>query len=208
MAKTQRILLTVIGIAIVALLAAIAAIVIPILTHETGGASGQIAPEDFVAEVTAEGDDGRTRVLRAVTDDGSAADLSALHAGEQIIVEGEGFDTSIGIYVGFCRVPDEPGTKPGPCLAGIPEEMGEADINEAIETAWITNDWAWRAFATGSYDNASEGTFAVRLVVPDPVGEGVDCRVDACGIYTRADHTAAQDRVQDVYLPFAMGEHE
>src|SRR5690554_5811190 len=121
MAKRRRVLLTVIGIAVVALLAAIAAILVPILTHESGGASGQVAPDTFTPKVTAVGDDGRTRVLRALDPGGSPADLSALTPGEEIFIEGEGFDASVGIYVGFCRVPETSDGKPGPCLAGIPE---------------------------------------------------------------------------------------
>jgi hypothetical protein len=30
--------------------------------------------------------------------------------------------------------------------------------------------------------------------------------VDACGIYTRNDHTALNDRVQDLFVPVAWAE--
>ena len=33
------------------------------------------------------------------------------------------------------------------------------------------------------------------------MGDGYDCTVDRCAIYTRNDHTALGDRVQDLYIP-------
>ena len=36
------------------------------------------------------------------------------------------------------------------------------------------------------------------------MGKDFDCRVDACGIFTRNDHTALSDRVQDLYVPVAF----
>ena len=42
--------------------------------------------------------------------------------------------------------------------------------------------------------------------VEHPTAEGIDCTVDACAIYTRNDHTALNDRVQDVYIPIGYAD--
>lgn len=207
MRKRQRTLLAVIVIAVLTLLGAVAAIIIPILTHVSSGGSGQIAPEGYVSEVTAEGDDGRTRVLRVVDSAGQPADMSRLRAGDELTVEGSGFDTSIGIYVAVCKVPDSLEGKPGPCLGGIPEDANDPDAEPEVgASAWITNNWAWKTFATDTYTDAVEGTFSVRIQVPDPAEELIDCTTETCGLFTRADHTAAADRVQDLYLPVAFAQ--
>ena len=55
-----------------------------------------------------------------------------------------------------------------------------------------------------TYDDAVKGTFTAYVEVGDPKGKDFDCRVDACGIFTRNDHTALGDRVQDLYVPVAF----
>lgn len=210
MAKRKRNLLIVLGAAVVLLLVAIAMIVVPILTHKSGGSSGQAAPSGFVSEVTATGDDGFTRTLTATDLQGKPVDLGELHPGDTILVEGSGFDASIGIYVGICGVPANDTIKPGPCLGGIPEnaqeEKAETDLADPLESAWVTSNWAWKPFASHQYLDQGAGTFSVELVVPPAIGDGIDCSVDECGVYTRADHTAAGDRVQDLYLPARVSE--
>ena len=47
-------------------------------------------------------------------------------------------------------------------------------------------------------------TDKVAVEVPSPADDHVDCREVACAIYTRNDHTAASDRVQDLYLPIGF----
>jgi hypothetical protein len=37
--------------------------------------------------------------------------------------------------------------------------------------------------------------------VPEAADDNVDCRAVACAVYTRNDHTASADRVQDLYIP-------
>ena len=176
---------------------------LPILMHQSAGTSGQTIPEGYVAESTATGADGRTRTLSVATEDGEPADLGALRPGDVVIVSGSGFDSGIGIYVSFCAVPDSPEVKPSPCLGGVPEgaEQGGAGGTEALASAWITDDWAWRAFATQGYDDAAKGAFEVRLTVPEATSEGLDCTAVRCALVTRADHTASRDRVQDMLLP-------
>ena len=199
---TRAVLVVVLVLALI-VLAVVAAILVPILTHKSEGGSGQEVPTDYVSESSATGADGRVRVLTAHASDGEQVELGALAPGEELVVRGEGFDATIGIYVGFCAIPESPEVKPSPCLGGIPEgaETGGAAAQEALSSAWITSDWAWKSFATQGYDDAESGTFEVRLTVPEPTVEGLDCAVSRCAIATRADHTAAKDRVQDMLLP-------
>lgn len=180
-----------------------AVIIVPILTHSNSGSSGQEIPDDFVAESTATGEDGRTRTISVTTSSGDAADLGDLQAGDELIVAGSGFDASIGIYVSICAIPEPPLEKPGPCLGGVPDvaEGEESDGDEPLASAWVTNDWAWQAFATHSYDDADAGTFKVTLTVPVAADELLDCTEVDCALATRADHTAARERVQDMLLP-------
>jgi len=199
------------GVAIL-LLVPVALIVLPILLHQDGGQSTVVETgEEWPLTATAVGDDGRTRTIDVhAAEPGVTVDTSSLEPGERIVVSGTGFDTSQGIYVAICRIPDDVGAKPGPCLGGVPStETGEQFAEGSVQFApsnWINDDWAWKLFGARSYDDAATGTFTAYIEVADPVAEGVDCRTDACGIYTRNDHTALNDRVQDVYIPVGFGE--
>ena len=184
----------------------VAILAIPIVTHQDQGQSVQVAPtEDWPLTVEAKGDDGRTRSFFVVAaEPGVEIDTSALAPGDRLVVSGTGYDSSRGIYVAICKIPASADTKPGPCLGGVPEG-GEQEVESGtIQYApsnWINNDWAWKLFGSRGYDDASTGTFTAYLEVGDPTEETVDCTVDACGIYTRNDHTALSDRVQDLYVP-------
>jgi len=107
--------------------------------------------------------------------------------------------------VAICVIPDSPTVKPGPCLGGVPsgESSSSPGATDFAPSNWINDDWAWKLFGARGYDDAN-ATFTAYLEVPSPVGEGVDCTVDECAIYTRNDHTALRDRVQDVYIPVAF----
>lgn len=202
----------ILAVAVILLLAAIAAIVLPILTHHSAGGSGQEVPDRIVSETSATGADGRTRTLSVETESGDPVDLAAIRPGDVLVVRGSGFDPGIGIYLSICAIPEEPGQKPSPCLGGIPEgamEEGGAEQKaaEPQSSVWITDDWAWRSFATQGYDDPETGAFTARLLVAEPTQDGLDCSEAArCAVTTRADHTAASDRVQDVLLPVAFAE--
>ena len=204
--ERQRIVRRALIVALVAavlVLAAAAWIVVPILTHNSAGSSGQDQlPEGFINEARAEGADGRTRELVVETSAGLPADLAQLDPGDELIVRGSGFDAGIGIYMAICAVPSIPGEKPSPCLGGIPETAEGAVVAET--SVWITDNFAWAAFANQGYDDAGAGTFTATLLVPEPSSNGLDCTVSLCAITTRADHTAANDRVQDLQLPVAF----
>jgi hypothetical protein len=94
--------------------------------------------------------------------------------------------------------------KPGPCLGGSPDgdavEVPEGTIQFAPSN-WINDDWAWKLFGARSYDDRDSGTFTAYLEVPAVADDNVDCGEVACALYTRNDHTASSDRVQDVYIP-------
>lgn len=210
MGRRRKIWLWVAAGATVILLAFVAVLVVPILTHRDQGQSQVVeSEEEWPLDATAIGDDGRTRTIDlSPAEPGAILDTSALSEGERLVVTGSGFDAAQGIYVAICRVPDA-GERPGPCLGGVPSTEGDAQVEGSVGYApsnWINDDWAWRLFGARSYDDREAGTFTAYIEVPSPVGEGVDCRVDECAITTRNDHTALGDRVQDVFIPVGFAD--
>ncbi|WP_353987177.1 hypothetical protein [Ruicaihuangia caeni] len=193
-------------VVLIALAVVLVPVAVPILTRQSGGSSGQHQSEEqWPLSATALGDDGRERRIDILpAEPGATVDTSALVEGERLVVSGTGYDPSRGIYVAVCKIPPA-GEKPGPCLGGVPStEEGEQFEEGSVQFApsnWINDDWAWRLFGARSYDDPETGTFTAYIEVPSPVGEGVDCRVDECGLFTRNDHTALNDRVQDLYVP-------
>jgi len=195
----------VVAVVVVLALVPIAVVVVPILTYQGQGDSNQdAATEAWPLVATATGDDGRDRSISVEpAEAGETIDTSALSVGERFLVRGDGFDGSRGIYVAICVIPAL-GEKPGPCVGGVPEQSEQEVAAGTIQFAssnWINDEFAWRLFGARSYDSVADGTFTAYLEAGDPVGEGFDCRVDACGIFTRNDHTALRDRVQDLYVP-------
>ncbi|HWM32993.1 MAG TPA: hypothetical protein VNR36_02005 [Pseudolysinimonas sp.] len=193
-----------VGALVLALLVVAGIVVVPILTHQDQGLSNQApAGEQWPHSASATGDDGRDRSIRVAADEGEL-DTASLEPGQHIIVTGSGYDPARGIYVAICAIPADPTIKPGPCLGGVPTQEAQ-DVDEgAVQYApsnWINDDWAWKLFGARSYDDRATGTFTAYLEVPEPFDDHVDCREVACGIYTRNDHTAAADRVQDLYVP-------
>jgi hypothetical protein len=200
-----------IGVLVVLLTLVVAWIVVPIITAEPGGSSGQtLIQEGFPLQVSATGDDGRTRTLQAEVEGAPDRDLSALSTGDRIIVSGSGYDGSSGIYVAVCKVPDAADLRPGPCLGGVPSTEVDGDETEdVIEYAasnWINDEWAWRLFGARSFDDPRSGTFTAYIEIQSASDENVDCTAVACGLYTRNDHTDLENRVQDLYLPVAFSE--
>ncbi|MGV8970361.1 MAG: hypothetical protein ACOH1J_07925 [Microbacteriaceae bacterium] len=185
--------------------------ILPVLNQQNQGTSGQeISGDQWPTMVTAQGADGRDRVLSVAAAENSVAlDTSQVAEGDRVIVTGTGFDAGQGIYVAVCVIPEKPTTKPGPCLGGVPaqeQQDVEAGTIQYAPSNWINDDWAWRLFGARGFDDVELGSFTAYLEMPNPVGEEVDCTVDACGIYTRNDHTALRDRVQDVYIPVRFAE--
>jgi hypothetical protein len=184
----------------------VAWLVAPIMTADPQGLSGQeLIVEGYPSSVEATGDDGRHRVLGATLENAADRGLDRLIAGDRIVVTGAGYNPDSGIYVAICAVPNALNEKPGPCLGGVPSQTpGELGNEGAIEYApsnWINDQWAWRLFGARSFDDRAQGTFSAYIEIPGFADENVDCRERICGLYTRNDHTALDDRVQDVYLP-------
>lgn len=184
----------------------IAIVVVPIVTHQPQGSSGQarVLDGEFPTSVTATGDDDRTRTISVVTSEGAEPDLSAVSGGDRLVVSGEGFDPDLGLYVAICKVPAELDARPGPCLGGVGSqevEQFEEGVVQYAASNWINGAFAWRLFGARSFDDAEAGTFTAYIEVPPVVDDNVDCSVDQCGLFTRNDHTAISDRVQDLYLP-------
>lgn len=184
------------------LLAAVAAVLVPILTHQSAGGSGQNLANIGGNSATAHGDDNRTRTLTVTDLAGNSVDMQNLQPGSEIRVTGSGYDGRIGIYVSFCKLPP-PGERPTPCLGEVPatKELAREAQGQRLSSAWVTDDLVWRAFATHNWQDAANGSFQVELTVPAVASNGIDCAREECALVTRADHTALQDRVQDIYLP-------
>ena len=182
---------------------------LPILTHQNQGLSNQTpAAQDWPLTASATGDDGRDRSIRVGAEEGGL-DTSALVPGEHLIVSGSGYDPDRGIYVAICAIPDDPSVKPGPCLGGVPDQQSQQVDEGTVQYApsnWINDDWAWKLFGARSFDDRETGSFTAYLEVPEPSDDHVDCRVVTCAIYTRNDHTAAADRVQDLFVPVGFAE--
>ncbi|WP_403022435.1 hypothetical protein [Salinibacterium sp. GXW1014] len=210
MGKKRKVWLwAVLGVVVLAL-AFVAVLLVPMLTHQDQGSSRLVeSEEEWPLDATAVGDDGRTRTIDLhPAEAGGDLDTSALREGDRLVVSGSGFDAGRGIYVAICRIPDA-GEKPGPCLGGVPSTEGEEQVEGSVQFApsnWINDDWAWRLFGARGYDDRETGTFTAYLEVPSPVGEGIDCRIDNCAVTTRNDHTALNDRVQDVFIPVGFAE--
>lgn len=202
----MRWLLWIVGAVVVAAGVVVAWVVVPIVTATPQGSSGQeLAVEGFPESVTATGDDGRTRVLSATRESSDGRGLDVLISGDRIIVTGSGYNPDSGIYVALCAVPTAVDLKPGPCLGGVPSTMPSAgNIAGAIEygpSNWINDQWAWRLFGARSFDNRETGEFTAYIEVSGFRDDVVNCQEVRCGLYTRNDHTALDDRVQDLYIP-------
>jgi hypothetical protein len=201
----RRVLWVLSGIVLVA--AGFAAwLVAPILSSTPQGLSGQeLDVEGYPTSVTVTGDDGRVRALSARIESSDGRGLDRLISGDRIVVSGSGYNPESGIYVAVCAVPSALNEKPGPCLGGVPSTTADTPGEEgAIQYApsnWINDQWAWRLFGARSFDDREAGTFSAYIEVPGFADENVDCRKVQCGLYTRNDHTALGDRVQDVYVP-------
>ncbi|WP_199546848.1 hypothetical protein [Streptomyces sp. N35] len=135
---------------------------------------------------------------RTVTDGGTTYNLTlnapdTLSAsGEVITVTGSGYNTAQGVYVALCKIPAA-GAKPGPCLGGQ-DETGTTGASH-----WVNNLFG------GTVANSSKftagGSFSANIYVHPVINDQVDCTVDECAIFTKADHFDAEDRKYDVAVP-------
>jgi iron complex transport system substrate-binding protein len=147
-----------------------------------------LPPGRVAAQGTSQGTQGQTLSVSRTTD------LDP--AGAEVTVTGSGYDETKGIYVSFCVLPP-PGQKPTPCGGGI-------DLSGAGgSTVWVTSHPP--AYATGlATPFGPGGSFEVTITIAAAIADGLDCRTIACAVVTRADHTRADDRSADVFVPVAF----
>lgn len=119
-------------------------------------------------------------------------------SGATVSVSGRGYDVGKGIYVAYC-VDNGPGAAATPCGGG-------ADTSGSLGASqWISSNPP--SYAEGlPKPYGPGGSFSVTVKVTPTIGD-VDCTVRRCAVVTRADHTRASDRSQDVRVPvtFAAG---
>ena len=122
---------------------------------------------------------------------------TAIKSGDSIVVSGQHFDETVGIYVAMCKVVPK-GQLPSPCGGGA-DKTGTEGASE-----WISSNPPTYGIKLAK-PYLPGGRFSVTLKVSPmisvPKGKAIDCRKIACAIYTRADHTRGDDRAYDIALP-------
>jgi hypothetical protein len=116
--------------------------------------------------------------------------------GEFITVTGEGFDTSVGIYVALCVINKNVlahKAVPTPCGGGA-DETGKSGAS-----LWISSNPPTYGIGLATAFTESGG-FKKKLKVGAMIGK-VDCRKKSCAIAVRADHTRGDDRSYDIFIP-------
>jgi hypothetical protein len=118
-----------------------------------------------------------------------------IKSGEKLIVTGQHFDETIGIYVAMCTVVKK-GVLPSPCGGGI-DETGASGAS-----VWISSNPP--SYGVGlAKPFLPGGRFSVSLKVSPMIGK-LDCRKIKCAIYVRADHTRGDDRTHDLFVPISF----
>lgn len=122
----------------------------------------------------------------------TASQITGIKTGQTVTVTGSHFDKTVGIYVELCQVVPG-GTLPTVCGGGVNMSGGGA------ASFWISSNPP--AYGRNlAIPFKSGGSFSVRLKVQPKIGK-IDCRMVACAIYVRADHTRTQDRTHDLKIP-------
>jgi hypothetical protein len=119
-----------------------------------------------------------------------------IFSGEKLVVTGQHFDETIGIYVAMCVIVPA-GQLPTPCGGG-------ADMTGTTgASAWISSNPP--SYGVGlAKPYLPGGRFRTVLKVSpliQDMNKVIDCRKVACAIYTRADHTRGDDRSYDLFVP-------
>lgn len=157
--------------------------------------SAASAEDPLVAPVTTLAEDGRS-----ATDGQRTLTVSqnlVPDAGLGIQVQGSGYNTEKGIYVGFCVIPQLNQT-PTPCGGGVDLE------GDGGTSFWISSNPP--PYGTGlAIPYGPGGSFSVTLNVAPRINDSIDCRTTPCAVITRSDHTRLSDRSQDVFVPISFG---
>jgi hypothetical protein len=116
-------------------------------------------------------------------------------SGAKIIVSGSKFDETIGIYLGYCVVPEK-GALPSPCDGGVNKEgIGGASF-------WISSNPP--PYAVGlTKEFLPGGRFKETIKVSKMIGK-FDCTKVKCAITVRADHLRGEDRSSDLFIPITI----
>ncbi len=116
-------------------------------------------------------------------------------SGATLVVTGNHFDETVGIYVGFCVVPKK-GKPPTPCGGGI----NKAGTGEA--SFWISSNPP--PYGVGLAEEfLPGGRFTKKIKISRMIGK-FDCTKVKCAITTRADHLMSDDRSFDIYIPITV----
>jgi len=116
-------------------------------------------------------------------------------SGAKLIVSGSKFDETIGIYLGYCVVPEK-GALPSPCGGGVNKEgIGGASF-------WISSNPP--PYAVGlAKEFLPGGRFKETIKVSKMIGK-FDCTKVKCAITVRADHLRGNDRSSDLFIPITI----
>jgi len=120
---------------------------------------------------------------------------TSVKSGAKLIVSGSKFDETIGIYLGYCVVPEK-GAVPSPCGGGADKEgIGGASF-------WISSNPP--PYAVGlTKEFLPGGRFKETVKVSKMIGK-FDCTKVKCAITVRADHLRGSDRSSDLFIPITI----
>ena len=120
---------------------------------------------------------------------------TAIKSGDKLVVSGQRFDETIGIYVALCTLV-KAGTLPSPCGGGI-DESGATGAS-----IWISSNPP--PYGQGlAIPFAPGGRFAEDVAITRKIGK-FDCRKVKCAITVRSDHLHEGDRSHDIYIPITI----
>jgi len=120
---------------------------------------------------------------------------TGIKSGDKLVVSGQRFDETIGIYVALCTLV-KAGTLPSPCGGGI-DESGATGAS-----IWISSNPP--SYGVGlAKPFLPGGRFSVTIKVSPMIGK-LDCRKIKCAVYVRADHTRGDDRTHDLAIPLTF----
>jgi len=123
------------------------------------------------------------------------ASATSVKSGAIITVRGKYFDESVGIYLGFCVVPQS-GKTPTPCVGGINKD-GTGDTS-----LWISSNPP--PYGSGLAEEfLPGGRFIKKLTISRMIGK-FDCKKVKCAITVRADHLRSGDRSFDLFIPITV----
>ena len=118
-----------------------------------------------------------------------------IKSGDKLVVTGQRFDETVGIYVALCTVV-KAGILPSPCGGGI-DETGATGAS-----IWISSNPP--SYGVGlAKPFLPGGRFSVSIKISPMIGK-LDCRRIKCAIYVRADHTRGDDRTHDLSIPLTF----